>query len=135
MISACGVLCSNCPAFESGQKGVAHQKSVVEAWERIYGLKETPEHIFCGGCLSSDNEVFHTSVDCPARLCCQARGLNTCAECTKESCAKLARAQKVWDEVPNQKAKLSPDDFTKYALPYCDHRKRLQDLRNSRNLK
>ena len=134
MISACGVLCSNCPAFEGAKKGLAHQQMVVEAWERIYGLKEIPEHITCGGCLSSDADVFHTSRTCTARLCCRAKGFSSCAECSNESCAKLERAQSVWDGVPDQKSKLSPEDFAAYAQPYCDHRKRLEDLQVSKQV-
>jgi hypothetical protein len=92
-------------------------------------LKETYEHISCCGCLSSDEEVFHTSRNCNARLCCRSKGISSCAECPNESCIDLEKAQSVWDEVPKLIEKLSPSDFTNYAKPYCDHRKRLAAAR------
>ncbi len=61
MISACGVLCSDCPAFGAALKGVGYQGMVVEAWRRIYNLEEVPDHITCGGCLGKDEDVFYTS--------------------------------------------------------------------------
>jgi hypothetical protein len=55
VISACGVLCSGCAAYNAASKGPAFQKEVADAWYRIYGLEEQPERISCGGCLSRDD--------------------------------------------------------------------------------
>jgi NAD(P)H-nitrite reductase large subunit len=129
MMSACGVLCSECPAYHGAQKGIEHQRRTVEAWQRIYGLKETAAHISCGGCLGPDEEIFHTSLNCKARGCCRSKGFNSCAECQRDSCPELEKAQSVWDEVPDLIDKLSAADFAAYARPYCDHRKRLTDAR------
>jgi hypothetical protein len=70
MMSACGVLCSDCPAYSGAAKGLVHQQRTVAAWQRIYGLSETAENISCGGCLGPDNQLFHTSRTCKARRCC-----------------------------------------------------------------
>ena len=129
MISACGVICSNCPAYLGATKGIDHQMQTVEAWHRIYGLNETIEHITCGGCLSQDEEVFYTSRTCKARNCCRSKGFSSCAECPEENCADLEAAQAVWDSVPDLVDKLSAADFATYALPYCNHRPRLAALR------
>ncbi len=129
MMSACGVLCSECPAYQGSKKGIEHQRRTVEAWQRIYGLNETVEHISCGGCLGPDEEVFYTSRSCKARRCCRSKGFSSCAECPNESCADLEKAQSVWDEVPNLINVLSSADFAVYARPYCDHRKRLAAAR------
>ena len=131
MMSACGVLCSECPAYHGEAKGVAHQRRTVEAWRRIYGLSEIVKHISCGGCLGPDEELFHSSRNCKARRCCRAKGFSTCAECPKESCPDLEAAQSVWDEVPELAAKLSPADFASYARPYCGHRQRLAAARRA----
>jgi hypothetical protein len=106
-----------------------HQKRTVEAWRRIYRLNETVEHVSCSGCLGPDDELFYTSGRCEARRCCRSKGLHSCAECPKESCAKLEKAQSVWDGVPKLIEKLSTSDFTTYAKPYCGHRKRLAAVR------
>jgi len=131
MMSACGVLCSECPAYLGANKGIEHQRRTVEAWHRIYGLNETIEHISCGGCLGPEADVFYTIRNCGARRCCQSRGFSSCAECPNESCADLEKAQSVWDEVPDLINKLSSSDFATYARPYCDHRKRLTTARAS----
>jgi len=132
MIGVCGVMCSECPAYLAQAKGAAHQRRTVEAWQRIYGLAETVEHISCGGCLGADDEVFHTSRNCKARRCCRAKGLSSCAECAIESCPDLETAQSVWDDVPNLVGTLSPTDFATYARPYCDHRRRFAEARAAR---
>lgn len=129
MMSACGVLCSECPAYLGASKGIAHQERTVEAWERIYGLKETAEHISCGGCLGRDEQVFYTSRHCEARGCCRSKGYWSCAECPTDPCAILEKAQSVWDEAPDLINTLSPSDFATYARPYCDHRQRLAAAR------
>ncbi len=131
MMSACGVLCSDCPAYHGEAKGVAHQKATVAAWQRIYRLNETFENISCGGCLGPDDKLFHTSRGCKARLCCRSKGFSSCAECDVKKCPDLEKAQSVWDEVPNLAKVLSHEDFVTYAQPYCDHRRRLTEARRA----
>ena len=131
MMSACGVPCSECPAYLAVAKGITHQKRTVEAWHRIYGLTEAVEHISCCGCLGQDDEVFHTCRNCRARRCCRSKGFGSCAECPIESCVDLEKAQSFWDEVPNLVNKLASTDFDTYARPYCGHRERLAGVRTS----
>ncbi len=129
MMSACGVICSECPAYLAASRGVEYQRQVVEAWHRIYGLNETAANISCGGCLGPDEEVFHTSRACRARRCCREKGFNNCADCPKVQCEDLERAQSVWDTVPRIGSSLSAADFDRYARPYCGHRERLAAAR------
>ncbi len=125
MMSACGVMCSECPAYLGAEKGPAYQGRIAEAWHRIYGRGETANQIACGGCLGSDEAIFYNSPNCRARRCCLSKDFKSCAECPEESCALLEEAQAVWDAVPQQMDVLSPEDFETYARPYCDHRNRL----------
>ena len=129
MMSACGVLCSDCPAFHGDSKGKAHQQRTVSAWGRIYGLNEVPDNIRCGGCLGPDDQLFHTSRKCEARRCCRSKGFGSCAECPVEQCPLLEKAQSVWDEVPTLAKTLSRKDFVIYAKAYCNHRQRLKAAR------
>jgi hypothetical protein len=131
VMSACGVICSDCPAYVAASRGLDYQKEAAEAWSRIYGFQTQPEKMSCGGCLSSDDQVFHTSVRCTARRCCLSKSLNSCAECPEESCELLARAQSNWDTVPEIGAKLSASDFEKYAQPYCGYRERFKAARRA----
>ncbi len=133
MISACGVICSDCPAYQGSTKGTAHQDRVVEAWHRIYKLNMTPDRITCGGCLGSDKDLFYTMGDCQARRCCLSKGFKSCAECPDQACADLEKAQSTWDEVPQLIDKLSAQEFETNARPYCDHRLRLRAMRLSLN--
>jgi hypothetical protein len=133
MMSACGVLCSGCAAFDGEAKGIEYQKRTVVAWRRIYGLREIPERIACAGCLGPNEKVFHTSLRCKARNCCRAKDFASCAECTEAAaCAFLAKAQAVWDVVPTIAKKLSPADVKAYAKPYLSHRRRLAAVRAAR---
>ena len=100
MMSACGVLCSDCPAYRGNRKGLPYQTRVAAAWKKIYGLNEAPENITCGGCLGPDEQLFHTSCNCEARRCSRSKGFGTCAECPEVRCPKLEKAQSVWDAVP-----------------------------------
>lgn len=132
MISACGVRCSDCPAYHGEAKGVAFQKRTAAAWKRIYGLDEAPQNISCAGCPGPDGEVFHTSRLCQARLCCRSNSFKNCAQCSVISCPDLERAQSVWDGVPDLAKTLSHRDFVVYAQPYCGHRRRLAAARAAR---
>ncbi len=133
IMSACGVMCSGCAAYLGDVKGAEHQARTVAAWRRIYGMKETAEHIACDGCLGPDEKVFHTSRTCKARNCCRAKGFTSCAECGLESCPALEKAQSVWDGVPKIAETLSPADFEAYAQPYCGHRRRVAAKRAARS--
>ncbi len=132
VMSACGVLCSECAAYDGRARGTEYQAEGAAAWLRIYALKQEPASMACGGCLSSDEDVFHSSRTCRARRCCKAKGLTSCAECDVEPCEALERAQSNWDAVPALEGKLSRADFVKYAQPYCGHRVRLAAARRAR---
>lgn len=129
LMSACGVMCSECGAYLAASKGPAYQQQVADAWRRIYGLDEATANISCKGCLGSDEDVFHTSIHCAARRCCRANRFTSCAECPNQLCGYLERAQSVWDEVPQIGRSLSSADFDRYARPYCGHRQRLAAAR------
>lgn len=134
LMSACGVMCSECGAYLAASKDPAYQQEVADAWRRIYGLNEDRANINCGGCLSSDDQVFHTSVRCTARRCCLDKGFSSCADCPEKSCAYLDRAQSVWDGVPQIGSSLSAADYDSYARPYCGHRERLAAARGDAKL-
>ena len=131
MMSACGVLCSECPAYHGREKGATHQKKTASAWQKIYGLKVAAEDITCGGCCGPDERLFQSSLKCKARRCCHSKGFTTCAECPVEKCPDLEKAQSVWDEVPELGKRLSQRHFVLYAQAYCGHRERLAEARRA----
>jgi len=131
VMSACGVICSGCAAYLADSKGPVYQRAAADAWERIYGFRVETAKMSCGGCLSSDDLVFHTSVKCAARRCCLGKRFMSCAECPEEPCDLLMKAQSNWETVPEIGAKLSAPDFERYAQPYCGYRERLAAARES----
>jgi hypothetical protein len=128
-MSACGVICSACPAYLAGQSNdPAGRERVAAAWHEIYGLNFGPEAIACGGCLGSDEAVFCTSRKCSARRCCRLRGLASCAACADRPCADLERAQSIWDGL-EEKAKTLPESaFKEFVLPYCHARQHVPGI-------
>ena len=130
MMSACGVLCSGCPAFRDKDNGI-DQVETAAAWRRISGLKQKAEDISCGGCLGPDDQLFHTCGKCEARQCCREKGLRSCAECFVKSCALLEKAQAQWDGIPKLVQVVSRTDFAKYVKAYCNHRERLERARRA----
>jgi len=130
-MSACGVLCSSCPAFHGKAKGIEHQKQTAAAWKRIFKLNAKAETLTCGGCQGPEKELLRYCRTCKAQQCCREKGLHSCAECPVKACARLEKAQAVWDGVPKLEKKLSRADFVKYVKPYCGHRERLEQARRA----
>jgi hypothetical protein len=125
-MSACGVICSECPACLAGQSNnPAERERVATAWHEIYGLNFGPEVLSCGGCLGSDEAVFVTSRKCSARCCCRSRGLASCAACAARPCADLERAQSIWDGLEERATTLPESVFKEFVLPYCHARQRV----------
>jgi len=129
MISACGVLCSECPAFIARAESAEYKRTLADAWQRIYGLSVDPQTLHCGGCLGPDDQLFYMSCQCKARRCCVDHTFATCAQCSREFCPELSEAQSLWDDVPALAMTLSAADFETYARPYCGHRERIAAAR------
>ena len=68
MISACGVLCTDCPAYLGASKGFAHQLCTVEAWQRIYGLEEADASDWTMKCFIQAAVVRRANVVVPKGL-------------------------------------------------------------------
>jgi len=125
-MSACGVLCSECPAFLAHRAGdPAMRERVAAAWHELYGLDFGPDVIRCGGCFGPDDQLFHTSRRCAARRCCRSRGLASCAKCGDRPCADLEKAQSVWDGLEERAATLPRSVFREFVQPYCGARRRV----------
>lgn len=125
-MSACGVICAECPAFRARQANdPAMRERVAAAWHTLYELNFGPAVISCGGCLGSDEDLFFTSRNCSARRCCRSRGLASCAGCADRPCADLERAQSVWDGLEERAKTLPEPVFREYVLPYCYARQRV----------
>ncbi|HVP15431.1 MAG TPA: DUF3795 domain-containing protein [Terriglobales bacterium] len=125
-MSACGVICSECPAYRAREANdPAERARVAQAWHELFDLSFTADQIPCGGCLGPHEDVFCTSRECAARRCCLARGLASCAECPDRPCPHLERAQSNWDGLESRAESLPVAVFREFFLPYCHARDRV----------
>ncbi|MFC1851924.1 DUF3795 domain-containing protein [candidate division CSSED10-310 bacterium] len=90
MISMCGLICSECPAFLATQADDdAKRKEVAEMWSREFQADIKPANINCDGCLSDSGRVFHHATVCEIRKCGLEMGVKNCAYCQDYGCEKL----------------------------------------------
>jgi hypothetical protein len=90
MISFCGLVCSECPAFEATRDDDdAKRKETAEAWSKSYGSDIKPEDINCFGCLTREGELFNYCTVCEIRKCAVAKDVENCAHCAEYACARL----------------------------------------------
>jgi len=89
IISFCGLICSECPAYIATQKDDnAERRKVAEMWSKEFNAEMSPEDINCDGCIS-DERVFHHCNVCEIRLCGKEKGIANCAFCDAYACEKL----------------------------------------------
>jgi len=90
MISVCGLVCTQCPAFEATRDNDhAKRKETAEKWSKAFKSEIKPEQVNCTGCVSTAGPVFSYCQVCEIRKCGQGRKLKNCAECPEYACAKL----------------------------------------------
>ncbi len=113
MISFCGIVCSECPAFLARKDNwdLERKREIAEKWAKQFdhsGL--TAEDISCEGCLSDSENVFSHCKECEIRACGKEKALKNCAYCSEYACAKLKEffkhspdCKKVLDEIQVQR--------------------------------
>jgi len=90
MISVCGIVCSECPAFLATQNDdAAERKNVAELWSKQYNAIIKPEDINCEGCISEGNMIFSYCNICEIRKCGREKHIENCAFCDQYACEKL----------------------------------------------
>jgi hypothetical protein len=92
MIAYCGIVCTECPAFEATQQNDnAKRKKVAEMWSKQYKMAVKPEDINCDGCISGSQRLLNYCAICGIRKCGQAKGVKNCAYCDEYACDTLAK--------------------------------------------
>jgi hypothetical protein len=105
MISHCGLVCSDCPAWIAGRTGddELRRKTAAE-WSQMYGAAIEAADIDCAGCLPAGGRHFHHCGECAIRACGIARGTDNCGLCGEyPSCATISGFLEM---VPSAKAVL-----------------------------
>lgn len=90
MISVCGLVCSECPAYVATKADDYEALvKVAELWSREYHADLTPDGCRCDGCQDREGRHIGHWSECQIRLCGHGRGLATCASCAEYACDKL----------------------------------------------
>ncbi len=92
MISYCGLVCTECPAFIATQENDnAKRQKVADMWSKQYKMAVKTEDINCDGCLSAGGKLLNYCSICEIRACGQNHGVQNCAYCSDYGCEKLTR--------------------------------------------
>lgn len=90
IISACGLLCSECDAFLASQKQDAQEiERIARRWSEQYGSTIPAQAVWCDGCMTGGERACGHVQECEIRSCVVERGLLTCAGCADYACEKL----------------------------------------------
>lgn len=91
MVSYCGLICTECPAYlATVNDDDAERQRVAEAWSKQFGGDFKASDINCDGCLSRGARVFSHCNECEIRKCGMERGVVNCAYCEDYPCEKLS---------------------------------------------
>lgn len=105
IIACCGINCADCDARRATIANDDElRKITAEKWSREFNAPGiTWEMINCTGCNEEGVKFGHCSM-CEIRKCAQAKGFNTCGDCSElESCNIVAGVLKA---VPDALANL-----------------------------
>jgi len=90
IIGACGLVCSECPAYLATQADDAARVAAVAAqWSKDYGGDIKPADVWCDGCMELGARKCGHTKECDVRACVTERRLANCAPCGDYGCAKM----------------------------------------------
>ena len=90
-VAACGLLCSECPAFIATKD---NDRALIERtateWSSRYGVDVRPEHVWCEGCMTENGrKCRYCEAGCTVRACAVEKGFFSCSQCEcLENCEK-----------------------------------------------
>jgi hypothetical protein len=103
IIGACGIICSDCPAYRATQENDdAKRAQVAKEWSSEE-FKIDPSEVNCDGCMIEGGRTMGFMAECTVRTCAMEKGYATCAECADFGCDKLDMP---WKMVPDAKKTL-----------------------------
>ncbi len=104
MISICGLLCNECPAYLATQADDDEKRAeVAKQWSEQFKSEIKAEDINCDGCLSDNGRLFGHCQVCEIRKCGREKKVTNCAHCEEYSCEKL---DNFFNMVPDAKKRL-----------------------------
>jgi hypothetical protein len=89
LISMCGLLCSECPAYIATQKNDDAQRAkVASEWTEGYKVNLKAEDINCDGCVADGKKFSYLNI-CQIRKCGTEKSMQNCSYCNEYVCEKL----------------------------------------------
>ena len=90
MISYCGLLCNECPAFLATQNNDdLLREKVAKKWSKMFGFDLKAEDVNCDGCQSASNRLIGHCQTCAIRKCGMEKQVENCAHCDDYGCHTL----------------------------------------------
>ena len=91
MIAYCGLVCTDCEAYQATQaKDQAALERVSAHWRELFNTTAiTAATVLCDGCLSTDGWKCSHCAECNIRACAIQHGVANCAHCSDFVCAQL----------------------------------------------
>ncbi len=105
IIAKCGLICSECEAFQATQKDDAKALAEVAAkWTKLYNHDFTAESVVCDGCQAVEGRLsVYAREVCGIRQCCVERRIGNCYYCEVYPCEML---EKFFELVPEARSNL-----------------------------
>jgi hypothetical protein len=92
IIACCGLICTDCEAYQATQAGdEAWLEQVAAKWREEYQNPSfTAANVACDGCLATDGQLCSHCLVCSTRRCCQEHGVANCGVCAEyETCEDI----------------------------------------------
>jgi hypothetical protein len=87
IIAYCGIVCSECDAYQATQANdMAALERVVAAWREEYKADFTAAGIACDGCLATEGSICSHCFECKTRACAFEHSVASCAYCPDFGC-------------------------------------------------
>ncbi len=92
IIGACGLLCSECEAYQATRANDAKAIARIAAsWSEKYGVQIPASNVWCDGCMTPGTRRCGHCAECEIRACVVSRGLSNCAECDYYLCETISK--------------------------------------------
>lgn len=103
IMAYCGLPCGECPAYLATQTGdLEALEKVLMRWSAEFNAPHISiDDMLCDGCTQKSGRLNGYCRHCQIRACAEARGLNSCAECSEYICATLDRMLARCDTLPD----------------------------------
>lgn len=90
LISICGIMCSECPAYIATRDDDNDlRKKTAADWSKQFKADIKPEDIHCVGCITKDGVHFSHCSECEIRACGMKQEVVNCAHCSDYPCEIL----------------------------------------------